>query len=308
MKVLIVGGRGYLGSVLCNLMCKHNNVTSIDLGWFPTKLDNRVHDIVDNAFNVRDLTSFDSVICLAGISNDPVADINPSETFANNVGLTFHLAKIAKRDGVKSFIYSSSCSIYGWKDSLVTEQDLPETVSYYGTSKLLGERVSFLSSPEFRVVTFRMGTLSGVSPRMRFDLLLNTMFASLKTQGKIVVNCPDIWRPVLCVREAAKIYMKAVNEDCFNGIYNLASFNCTILDAANVMKKHFGGDIQINNGVDVRNYSADVSKIKRLANLESTLDTIAIDLKNINIVDDLNSCCYYNIKTYKEIMGNVEAV
>lgn len=306
MKILVVGGRGFLGSLICNLMCQSHEVTSVDTCWFESHLDERVEDIPMDAFFLHCLEGYDSVIYVAGVSNDPMADINPCETFSHNVGLPFHLAKIAKRDKVKSFIYASSCSVYGWKNSVVTEEDIPATESYYGTSKLLGERVQYLAADDFNVVIFRMGTLSGVSPRMRFDLLFNTMFASVKQTGKITVNCPDIWRPVLHVKEAAKIYALAAEKNCFSGVFNLASFNCTILEAAQVVQKYLGGEIDIKNGTDVRNYAADTSKIKSIVSLESTPDSIVLDLKENNFIHDYADDRYSNIKTYQKIMKYAE--
>lgn len=306
MKILVVGGRGFLGSVICNMMCEKHDVTSIDLGWFPTILNSKVEDIKDNAFNINDLKGYDSIIYVAGISNDPVADINPCETFANNVGLTFHLAKIAKRDKVKSFIYASSCSVYGWKNKTVTEDDVPETESYYGISKLLGERIAILSSKEFNVVIFRMGTLSGTSPRMRYDLLFNSMYASFKRSGKIIVNSPNIWRPVLHVKEAAEIYAIAAENNFFTGIYNLAGFNCTILTAAQEMQKSFGGEILVKNEKDIRNYMVDTSKIRKVVEIKSTIKDIILDLKENSLDVDVDNSIYYNIKTYEKIIKNVK--
>jgi nucleoside-diphosphate-sugar epimerase len=301
MKVLVVGGRGFLGTVICNLMCEKHDVTSVDLGWFPTNLNLKIKNIIKNAFEIKSLKEYDSVIHVAGISNDPMAEMNPEETFSNNVGLTFYLAKMAKRDGVKNFIYASSCSVYGWKNKIVTEESEPETESYYGTSKLLGERISFLRSKDFKVTIFRMGTLSGASPRMRYDLLFNTMYSSAIKKGKIFVHDPNVYRPVLHVKEAAKVFSFASESSQLDGIYNLASFNCSVLEAAKKIQSVFGGEIEITNKKEIRNYLVDTLKINKIIPIESKPEDIIQDLKNLDRNIDTDDPIYHNIKTYKNL-------
>lgn len=301
MKILVVGGRGFLGSVICDLMCEKHDVTSIDLGWFPTNINLKIKNIIKNGFEITNLETYDSVIHVAGISNDPMAEMSPEETFSNNVGLTFYLAKIAKRDGVKNFIYASSCSVYGWKNKIATEEDEPETESYYGTSKLLGERISFLRSKDFKVAILRMGTLSGVSPRMRYDLLFNAMYSSVIKKGKIFVHDPNVYRPVLHVKEAAKVFSFASEGDQLDGIYNLASFNCSVLEAAQKIQSAFGGEIEITNKKEIRNYFVDTSKINKIIPIVSKPEDIIKDLDSLDKNTDTSDSIYHNIEIYKNL-------
>jgi nucleoside-diphosphate-sugar epimerase len=306
MNILIAGGEGYLGSVLCNLLVKDrpevvpHKVTSIDLGWFPTEINPKVELIRKNLFDVTDLSEFDHVVFLAGLSNDPMAEYSPKNNFAYNAGLPFYMAKLAKESGVKRFVYASSCSVYGWQDHVLTEEDQPLTDSYYGIAKLQGERaIHSLQSDNFDVASFRMGTLSGCSPRMRYDIIVNTMYMCAKRDNLIYVNNPKIWRPILHVEDAARVYQKAVEKVCpYTGVYNVAGGNYQVIDVAQAIQKKMDCEIDFKSVSDVRNYRVDVSKLG--FDYHYDLDTIIDDLIK-NAHSEFDSDKFFNIKVYEKM-------
>ena len=133
---------------------------------------------------IHDLSpaSLGILIFLAGVSNDPMAEFSPSENFIQNAACPAYLSYESKRAGVRRFIYASSCSVYGYTVDELYDEKSPTTCSYpYGISKLQGENgVMHLSDDKFSVIALRQGTVCGHSDRMRFDLVVNTMFKSVQ--------------------------------------------------------------------------------------------------------------------------------
>ena len=219
----------------------------------------------------EDFKDFEQIIFLAGISNDPMAEFNPKKNFTDNGALPSYLAFLAKAAGVKRFIYASSCSVYGYTlDKLYNEED-PVTSNYpYGISKLQGERGCLQMQDEnFSVIALRQGTVCGYSPRMRMDLIVNTMFKDAITKGTIVVNNPSIWRPIYDIRDGVTGYLRAIQAHySINGVFNVTSGNYTVGQVADVVKaeidKLTGSDIkiEIHNRQDFRNYKVPLNKPK----------------------------------------------
>src|SRR3954466_11409755 len=202
MRVLIAGGGGYLGSVLIpKLLDRGYKVDVVDLFWFGNHLPRQVGILNKDIFQltVEDLASYDQVIFLAGLSNDPMAEFSPSKNFIFNAAAPAYLGYTAKNAKVRRYIYASSCSVYGYTENELFDEDRPVSSSYpYGISKLQGEQaVMQLIDTDFSVLALRKGTVSGYSPRMRFDLIINTMFKCAMKDGVIRVNNPATWRPIL---------------------------------------------------------------------------------------------------------------
>jgi len=302
MKILVAGGEGYLGSVTSNLLCERHEVVSVDVGWFKTELDSRVARLQQDVFDINDLTGFDAVIFLAGLSNDPMSDFDPKNSFAQNTGSLFHIAKIAKRCGCKKMIYASSCSVYGWQDKELHEDDAVLAETYYGMSKYLGEiAIQKLADRDFSVCIFRMGTLSGHSPRMRFDLIINTMCRSVKKDNIIIIHDPDIWRPILDIRDAARAYQLAVESTTpLDGIYNLAYDNYQVKEVASMLKEITGCEVETNYKKDIRNYRVNTDKIRSVFNFLYSPQQTGSDLMNRNY-GDMDSDRFFNIKAYRKI-------
>ena len=128
-----------------------------------------------------------------------MAEFSPKDNYISNASAPSYLAYIAKKVGVKKFIFADSCSVYGYTQNELYDESSSVTCQYpYGVSKLQGETgVLQLMDENFSVICLRQGTVSGYSPRMRFDLIVYTMFKSAVSTGEIIVNNPAIRRPIL---------------------------------------------------------------------------------------------------------------
>ena len=183
MRIMIAGGAGYVGSALVPYLLERGyDVEVIDLLWFGNHLPDTVNVVQKDLFKCteKDLEGFDQVVFLGVLSNDPMAEFNPSMNFVHNGALPSYLAYLAQRAGVKRFIYGSSCSVYGYTVDELYDEESPVISGYpYGISKLQGERgVLQMSGNGFSTIALRKGTISGYSPRIRFDLIVKTMFKS----------------------------------------------------------------------------------------------------------------------------------
>jgi nucleoside-diphosphate-sugar epimerase len=266
MRILIAGGAGYIGSVLVPLLLDHGyEVDVIDLLWFSNHLPDDVRIIKRDLFDceVDDFAGYDQVIFLAGLSNDPMAEFSPSMNFVHNAALPSYLAYTAKKAGVRRFVYASSCSVYGYTVNELYDEDSPVTCAYpYGISKLQGERgVLQLQEDDFSTIALRQGTVCGYSPRMRFDLIVNTMFKAAMRDGLITINNPSIWRPILDVRDTSMAFLRAVQADeSISGVFNVASGNFTVGQIGDMVKDEVESltgrkiRIHIKDVHDFRNY------------------------------------------------------
>ena len=128
MRILIAGGAGYIGSKLIPVLLEHGyKVDVVDLLWFGNNLPENVSVVKKDLFKCQpdDLKDYDQVIFLAGLSNDPMAEFDPSMNFISNGALPSYMAYVAKRAGVKRFIYASSCSVYGYTVNELYDEDSP---------------------------------------------------------------------------------------------------------------------------------------------------------------------------------------
>ena len=165
-KILLAGGAGYVGTSLTRELLNRNyDVTIVDLLWFKTDLPKGVvvwnKNIMD--MNVEELNGFDAVVFLAGLSNDPMANFNPSMNFVENAAVPSYLAYISKMAGVPRFVYASSCSVYGYTDNnLMDETDSVFPRYPYGVSKLEAEAaIMNMGDENFRPISLRKGTIGG---------------------------------------------------------------------------------------------------------------------------------------------------
>ncbi|MCY7410243.1 MAG: SDR family oxidoreductase [Chitinophagales bacterium] len=314
MKILIAGGAGYIGSVVIpKVLDRGYEVEVVDLLWFGNNLPKgvKVHqkDIFD--LTEKDVEGFDQVIFLAGLSNDPMAEFSPAKNFIANASSTAYLAYISKRAGVKRFIYAGSCSVYGYTVNELYDETKPASSNYpYGISKLQGEQaVIQMQDENFSVIAFRQGTVSGYSPRMRLDLIVNTMFKSALMNGEVIINNPSIWRPILAISDAANAYVRAIEAaPAISGIFNIASGNYTVGEVADYVKeavdKKLGKNVKLNikNVQDFRNYKVTSEKamnmlsFKPAHNVESILEELIFNLDKFKDFDNPN---YYNIQVFK---------
>ena len=192
------------------------------------------------------------------------------------------------------------------------DEEAPVTCEYpYGISKLQGERgVLQLQDKNFSVIALRKGTVSGYSPRMRFDLLVNTMFKAVMTNGKITVNNPAIWRPVLDIRDAVTIYIKAIQADySISGVFNAASGNYTVGQTVDIVKSVMEKltrkkiSIEVKGMKDFRNYKVSIKKAKVYLGYTpqySIKDTVKDIFENKKEYGDFSNESFYNIIIFKK--------
>lgn len=315
-KILLAGGAGYIGTELCKRLMKLDyDITVIDDLWFGNNLDPKIKLIKKDLFQVtyKELVDFDVVIFLAGVSNDPMAEFSPSENFIQNAACPAYLSYESKRAGVKRFIYASSCSVYGYTVDELYDENSPTTCSYpYGISKLQGENgVMQLADNHFSVISLRQGTVCGYSDRMRFDLVVNTMFKNAMLHNEITVNNPSIWRPIFHIQDACTAYIRAIQApDNISGIFNVASDNYTLGQIGDIvsveMSKLLNKEVkmQINDVKDFRNYKVSIQHAKLTLGFTPTytVKDIIHDLyQYAGSIPNMESEKYYNIKVFESL-------
>lgn len=320
MKILVAGGAGYIGSRLVPALLEHGyEVDVIDLVWFGNYLPEGVRVIRKELFQCTkdDLAPYEQVVFLAGLSNDPMAEYSPAKNFIDNGALPSYVAYLAKSAGVRRFIYASSCSVYGYTVDKLYDEECPAESSYpYGISKLQGERgVLQLKDDRFSVISLRQGTVCGHSPRMRFDLIVNTMFKAALTQKKISVSNPAIWRPILDIRDAAAAYLRAIQSAYpLSGVFNVASDNYTVGQTADLVKGEVERKtgmkiaIDIQNVRDFRNYKVSINKAKTyfgFSPLYAVTQIIDDLFDHRDDYGDFEQDRYYNIRIFKKLDSGV---
>jgi nucleoside-diphosphate-sugar epimerase len=314
MKLLIAGGAGYLGSALIpQLLDRGYKIDVVDLFWFGNNLPGETGIVNKDIFDltVSDLAGYDQVIFLAGLSNDPMADYSPAKNFIYNAAAPAYLAYIAKKAHVRRYIYASSCSVYGYTENeLYDESRSVSSVFPYGISKLQGEQaVMNLADESFSVIALRKGTASGFSPRMRLDLIVNTMFKCAVSNNEIVINNPSIWRPIISIEDAIAAYVRTIEaNESISGIFNVASGNYTVGEVADQVKievqEQLGTRVKlkIKHIKDIRNYKVSCDKARNVLSFHPHHCVRSIVRNLIAQMDrfsDWENPLYYNILTFQ---------
>lgn len=279
-KIVVTGGGGYLGSVLVPLLLDSGyEVRVIDRFFFGKQtltryIDNKNLELVeaDTRWYSKDLLSgIDAVLDLAALSNDPSSELDPQRTFDINTNARIRTAKLAKEMGVKRYILASSCSVYGFQEGMLNENSMPAPLTTYAKASLMAEQgILPLSNDKFTVTVLRQGTLYGLSSRMRFDLVVNTMALSLHNHGKVVVQSGEQWRPLLFVGDSARAFLltlespeKKVNNQIFNVGSTDQNFQIEKLarDIVNSTDSSAPVDLK-HNEIDSRSYRVSCDKIR----------------------------------------------
>ena len=284
-RVLVTGGAGYVGSIVCHkLIEKGYKVTALDNLSFGKEsivdlLQNKNFELIVGDINnishlIQGVKNADHVIHLAGTVGDPASAFDPSYTMESNYFSTQALIEVSKYYQVSHFVFASSCSVYGAGDDILTEESSLNPVSLYARTKIAGEKKLIEnSSQNFNPVILRFGTLYGLSPRMRFDLVANTMSAHAFFLKKIIVQGGDQWRPLLHVRDAAKACVEILEKPISlvkGEIFNVGSSkeNYQIKDIADSIASYLP-KVKINNketSDDPRNYRVLFDKISQKLN------------------------------------------
>lgn len=270
MRILVTGHLGYIGTVMVPMLESEGyEVRGLDTDLFrrstfgaePPSIPFLRKDVRD--VEPHDLQGFDTVIHLAGLSNDPLGDLNPELTYDINHHGTVRLAEAAKQAGVERFLFSSSCSTYGAAgDDLIDESAAFSPVTPYGRSKVLAERdVAKLADSSFTPVFLRNATAYGVSPRLRFDLVLNNLTTWAYVTGRVLLKSDGSpWRPIVHIRDISRAFilaLRAPRELVHNQAFNVA------IDAENYRIRELAaivGDSIPNCAIE---YAADAGPDKR---------------------------------------------
>ena len=281
MRILVTGERGYIGTVLVPMLLEHDHeVCGLDSDLFERcTFFGKIADIESFRKDLRDirkddLRGFDAIIHLAGLSNDPLGDLNPAITHDINCAATLRLGALAKQAGVKRFIFSSSCSTYGAAgNDAIDETAEFNPVTPYGASKVEAEiGLSRLADEDFSPTFMRSATAYGVSPRLRFDLVLNNLTAWAYTTGKVLLKSDGTpWRPIVHIADISRAFIAAleaprdsVHNEAFN--VGLPDENFRIRELATIVAEVVpGSQVSFAEGAgpDKRNYRVDCSKVFR---------------------------------------------
>jgi nucleoside-diphosphate-sugar epimerase len=221
MRIMVTGHRGYIGCVMVPMLLDAGHeVIGLDTGLYEKcTYGDGIREVPWIKKDVRDVevTDFkgiEAVLHLAGLSNDPLGDLDPELTYDINHLGSVHVAKTAKKAGVRRFIFSSSCSNYGAAgDKIIDESGDFNPVTAYGISKVRAEKDLFqLADNAFTVTCLRSATAYGVSPRLRFDLVLNNLAAWAFTTGLVHIKSDGTpWRPIVHIEDISRAFMAVLH-------------------------------------------------------------------------------------------------
>jgi nucleoside-diphosphate-sugar epimerase len=278
MKVLVTGTDGYIGSLLAPyLVARGHDVTGLDTGYYVDEplyeVEKRVPTIEKDLRRIEaaDVAGYDAIVHLAELSNDPAGELVPHITYEINHEGSVQLAKLAREAGVRKFVYTSSCSVYGVAgDEDVTEESPTDPRTAYAVCKTLVERdVRKLASEDFSPTFLRNATAFGASPRMRFDLVVNNLAGLAWTTGKIAMTSDGTpWRPLvhaLDISKAVGCVLAAPREAVHNQILNVGDTrqNYRVREIATIIGEVFP-NCTVTFGAastDVRSYRVSFDKI-----------------------------------------------
>ena len=325
--VLIVGGAGYIGSVLAEML--------LQIGWRVRVLDNLLYDqdslsgfmqmdkftfiqgdVCDLHTQVEAIKGIDCLVFLAEIVGDPSCKYVPQTSLKTNYLAVNSMATLCAHTNINRFIYTSSCSVYGASydsETMLNELSELNPVSHYGRMKIQTEQILFNQlNPLFSPTILRLATVFGYSYRPRFDLVINTFAKNAYFDGNLTIHGGDQWRPNVHVKDVARAIVKAIDsplKKVRKEVFNVGgnSENYTINDIAEMTSKVFSGcKILIEDDkVDKRNYRVDSSKIRDTLDFEPEF-TVLQGLNELKKVFESGMIKEANDKKYSNIQFLME--
>ena len=307
MKILVVGGAGYVGGGIVDTLSKKNEITVYDSLIYESAFRKDVNFIFGDIRDYKKINSilnnFDAVVWLAALVGDGACSINPT--------LTHEINSETVKNLVKNFngkiIFLSTCSVYGAQEGVLDENSEVNPLSEYASSKLIAEK--YLEESD--AIIFRLGTLFGISDqfsRIRLDLVVNILTTKALVDKKMSVFGGDQWRPLLHVKDVANAIEHNISSDT-KGIFNLHYKNFKIIEIAEKIKEKIP-DVSIETTPlpfqDARNYQVSSDKLKRETGFEASIElTQGIEemynLISSNRIKDINDPRYSNqnfLQTY----------
>ncbi len=326
-NILVTGGGGYIGTVLCEELLRLGyNVFCLDQLFFGkeavAKPQEKIKIIQDDIRFVspRVFKDIDVVIDLAGLPNDPACDLNPAFTEDVNYRGSLRIAQLALQAGVKRFIYSSSCSVYGaGVGRSLKEGAALNPVSLYAKTKIRMEiELCRLACSNFCVTVLRNATVYGVSPCMRFDLLVNLMVAhAVKKQKIYVLGGGKQLRPIVHVRDVCRAFVLALTADSekVNGeVFNVGTNeqNYQVDQVANTIQEIISGTAieVVPDGIEKRSYHVNFDKIQNLLGFKEK-HVLSEGIDEIKQALERGTICFDDIKTirvdyYRHLLGTCQ--
>jgi len=337
-KILVVGGAGYVGSILVReLLDKGYAVKVLDRLFFGDvgikEVRDRIELVVDDIRTMKPevLEDVQSIINLGGLSNDPTAEYNPKANFEMNTVAAEKLAMMAKEKGIKRHVYASSCSVYyvpagvDSEDVLISEEAEIDPKAAYSKSKYEAEkRLLALADQDFCPVILRKGTIFGFSPRMRYDLVVNTFLkTALSTRELNLHYGGEMWRPLVDIHDVAGAYILALEtpEEKVRGeVFNIASKNYRVSELALMVYQILndkGVEVKIKSNYrykGVRSYRVSTDKAEDILGFRPKITLEESILTMLEMIEqygytNFDHPRYYNIlwmKLLEEIQGIIE--
>ncbi|MFX1484889.1 MAG: NAD-dependent epimerase/dehydratase family protein [Promethearchaeota archaeon] len=323
--VLVLGGAGYIGSVLCRML--------LDLGYSVKVLDNLIYgdsgiqelyghdnfelingDVTDIVSIVDAMKDVDAIVHLAAIVGDPAGKTKPKETLQVNYFSTGVLADVAKYLGISRFVFASTCSIYGFREDKCLEEHKPNPLSLYAETKVMSEEAILERVGDgFCPTILRFATIYGLSPRMRFDLVVNLFIAKATLDQEITVygqgrqrrpflHVRDVCRSIIKVMEAP---MKKICGEIFN--VGLEEYNMSIMELAKKINDEITEAtlVTIDEKEDDRSYDVSFEKIRQQLDF-TPQESVLIAIEEIreyitkNGITDYKDKKFSNYATLKE--------
>jgi nucleoside-diphosphate-sugar epimerase len=287
------------------LLSLGHSVHVVDLQWFGNHLKPHASlrvtkEDIRNPFKVDGV---DAVIHLAGVANDPTGDLDPKLTWEINALATMQLAARCVRAGVRQFIYASSGSVYGVSEEPEVTEDLPLVpLSEYNKTKMVAERVLLSYQDDMAIQIVRPATVCGYSPRMRLDVVVNSITMMAMEERHITIKGGSQYRPNIHIQDMAYLYIHMLNRPELTGIYNAGFENMQVSRIARMVGEKLNVDVTAEASNDPRSYRINSDKLlatgfKPLSNVSNAIDEVIGKIRSGVLK---NSVIHHNLKAMQE--------